>query len=369
VAYCDIVPIHELVDGTHKRIGLEKAITESQAKAFCVISSGTRIREIEATLARLDDPRQVYVLTNTYRGWKNELSIRENRILRTAQERAEHVGQSIGLESQHIEDLTDTGPNDTEFIDQFAEYIQEGRYTRIFEPVGGGTLNLMTTKAADKAGIGTKVVGFTPAGANGILLDPKKVYEEREGKLYWIGGEQHSFADKLVCPYTALRDELLATFAHGHSIVGVSEWDLKAAYSIAKTQWWGVTEPSSAAGLCGVLPQYAEAYENERVLILLTGTMNKQGKESVSHRAGMFTRNNIDIFFERNFFGNQHGLDFTWNEKRLVVHESSFTQPATWEVDIDTLMAYSPYASTNLLTGAIHDLQTGELAGNVLDHL
>lgn len=349
--HCAFVPIITITGSTHKRIGLDTLLRQSTAQAFSVISSGNRIADIRAELQEQQDVRPVYVLTSSARGWANEIPIEDNRILRTPEERAQYVLEKTGVLT---EDITDSGAHtDTGFIEGLAETIGEEGYRRILVPVGGGTLYLAAARAADQAGTGARVEGFTPKGANAIFTTPDQ-YAEREGKLYWCGGRQQSIADKLVAPYTSLRTEIEATFEQGHCVHEATELELKTAYAMASALWRDVTEPSSAAGICGLLPTH---YRDEPALILMSGTTGAANTLVRARRANCSAAG-VTIHLPNALQGCVNTLTILYQGSRLFIEEHQGHGSAQWIVDAERLLAYGYDCVTDIRTGAVSDIDT-----------
>jgi len=112
--------------------------------------------------------------------------------------------------------------------------------------VGSGKLFIAIERAIRNQGLPTKLIGLLPKGENGVFN--QGTLEVRDNKIF--SKQQfnpQSIADKLVCPYTALQEQLLAAQGRGHVLAEVDNIDLYSAFIYAQNERHS-GEPSATAG-------------------------------------------------------------------------------------------------------------------------
>lgn len=366
LAKADLFSFQQVTGSTHKYLGLEEVVeSHPQARAFCVISSGNRLRDLRRILEEKGLSTPIYPLVNSPNGWENEIIMEERRILRDGAERAEYVGLRTGIAPEHIVDVTDA--QSPRLVEALAEHLTEGNHTAVFVPAGGCGLYLAAVRAADtvleQTGRRIRVTGFAPQGENGIFLDPEKEYELRDGKLYYRRFEPKSLMDKLPCPYTIYRDEVLETFARGHRIVEFTEAQARQAYVLASMAFAHI-EPSSAAGAIGLLP---DAWDKkiisggDRALVLITGT-TQQASTSYDPMRRLFATKEEFFYQMANNYGDLDFYEGRWKDDFLqCTLRRSWAMPEECVVHVPTLVVrYQDGSEECLLKPSVHDQATAQ---------
>lgn len=264
---------------SHKSIGVDEALDDAQAQkvdTIAVISSGNYITAIKERITerRLSSRLKVVNLVNEPRNNGDlEVQIEQGRILGPG-EREEYVLQHLPNAGKVV-DYTDFRPRAYALIakDQIITADRSGRYPDYVSlGVGSGKLFLALAQVIREQGLQTKLVGILPQGENGIFNEGKLV--EVDGKLFTKEPfDPQTIADKLCCPFTALRDELLAARDQGHILAQVGNNDFYSAFLYAEnTRFPG--EPSATAGFMVHDPEFRAKYnigDDARCLVVHTG--------------------------------------------------------------------------------------------------
>lgn len=258
---------------SHKSIGVEEIIEDAllnNINYLSVISSGNYIRTIveEVKSKGLEDQIKVINLVNKLSGAKDyqELEIEDNRILRDAKERESFILDRYNI--SNVKDYTDFIPRQY-FIE--AEKILQNNPDYVSVGIGSGKLFLSLIKKIKERSLDTKVIGIVPRNENGIFNE-NNIYEV-EGKLYYKQFNPKTLADKLACPYTFYKPEILESQESGHILIEADNNDFKKANKIARKL--GINaEFSGSAGFVINDPKIRERYgikNNSRIVVVNTG--------------------------------------------------------------------------------------------------
>ncbi|MFH1500771.1 MAG: pyridoxal-phosphate dependent enzyme [archaeon] len=219
---------------THKQLGVYEIIQKAReegADTLSVISSGNYVGEILRAIRGqgLDSELRVVNLVNRKAKSDLELEIEGSRILRDAVERQAHIAERLGGK---VIDFTDYIPR---ALERKAEEILQESQDHISLGIGTGKLFVAIKRAIQSQGLNTKLVGVMPRGENGVFNDAN-LYEDENGDLHYRKFNPRSFADKLTCPYTFFKDEILQARDEGHILLEVSNSQLRQANRAAKKQ-------------------------------------------------------------------------------------------------------------------------------------
>jgi hypothetical protein len=254
---------------THKAFGVGEVMQDALREGvdtISVISSGNYIGTIlEAVRQRnLGGRFKVVNLVNAPRGLDcTEIQIEERRILRDAAEREAYVAQRLANAGK-TRDYTDFQPA---VYKEIAKHILRDReimglrISHIGVGVGTGKLFLALAQEIQEQGLETKLIGILPEGENGVFNDDN--LEVRDGKLYYKEFNPQSPADKLVCPYTIYKSQLLATRDQGHRLIEVTPQQIIDAYGSANLGWKIPGEPSACASFVIDDPHFRKRHELE----------------------------------------------------------------------------------------------------------
>jgi len=259
---------------THKSIGVNEVITNAvrnNVDTISVISSGNYVRSLIGEIRNrgLEGKLRIVNLSNERLGLPcEELLIEPKRILRDSAEREQFVTEQLGEGVGKVWDSTDYIPDS--YLLKAGE-ILEARPDYVSLGVGSGKLFLALSRTIKQKGLATKLIGFLPKAENGVFNE-NNIYEEN-GKLYFKSFDPQSPADKLVCPYTYHKPEILQSCEDGHVLIEVDDKDFKVANR--KARKLGLeSEVSGSAGFVFLDPEIREKYgltENSNVVLINTG--------------------------------------------------------------------------------------------------
>lgn len=213
---------------SHKSVGVDEVLQDAldrNVDTISIISSGNYIGTIlfEVRKRGLEGKFRVVNLVNGKSSLEDEISMGDNLILRDSEERAAFVERVLG-DAGKVVDYTDFQPKAYE---SEAENILGSNPQYIGLGVGSGKLFLSLRKMIQEKGLRTKLVGILPKGENGVFNDDN--LHEKNGGLFFRRFNSRSPADKLVCPYTFFKPQLLEAVGDGHLLVEVSNRDLRKA--------------------------------------------------------------------------------------------------------------------------------------------
>lgn len=293
-------------DKTHKALGVEEVVDDAVTngvQTVSVISSGNYVRTIveELRARNLSEQISVVNLTNRHLDVEGcaEIPIGGQRILRDSQEREKYVAAHLQRKGL-FRDYTDFQPR---AYKRTAERIlgvgQAEPPDYISLGVGSGKLFLALEEVIRTHGLKTRLVGILPRGENGIFNDDN--LEERDGMLFYKRFEPRSVADKLVCPFTSFKPQLLEAQQRGHIFAEVGNRELSWAYGLlvvreAFKDFGTRGEPSASAGCVIEYDGFAEKYEldaNGRAVAVFTG-VGDEFMRSPKRRAAQFMMALVD---------------------------------------------------------------------------
>ncbi len=233
--------------GTYKYLGTNEVVEDALKEGvdtISVISKGNYLRGIALEIQkRAHGKRPKLVnLTNLHLNETEEIPHREiivekNRILRYEAERAAYVHLKMP-DAGKVKDYTDfqliaycslAYAILTPFLERELkrrspdqEYISLG--------VGSGRLFLALADRIRKDGLATKLIGVLPKGENGVFNDHNLI--EVGGHLYYKSFSSRSVADKLACPYTLFKPQLLQAITEGHQFLEATNDDFFIAWKV-----------------------------------------------------------------------------------------------------------------------------------------
>jgi hypothetical protein len=265
---------------SHKALGVDEVLDDALASGIntiAVISSGNYVGAISEGIKARDLSGRLRVVNLVNQSINNghaEVIIQGRRILRPGEREAYILEQMP--EAGIVRDYTDFQPRAYDRIargeivafDRFAgkhpDYVSLG--------VGSGKLFLAIERAIREQGLTTKLIGILPKGENGVFNEGQLV--ETDGRLFTKDPfNPQTIADKLSCPFTALRSELLAAQEHGHVLAEVGNNDFYSAFVYARNAR-SPGEPSATAGLIIHDPEFREKYgihEDSFCVVVHTG--------------------------------------------------------------------------------------------------
>lgn len=259
---------------THKSLGINEVaddVTSNDVETPVFISSGNYIGTFLGEIRQrgLEERIQVVNLSNHRLGLEcQELLIDPTRVLRDAKEREQYVRERLGI-SGKVKDYTDFTPKAYETK---AGVILEGNPDYVSLGVGSGKLFLALRKVIKQKGLKTRLIGILPRGENGVFNDDN-LYEDSEGNLHYKTFEPKSLADKLVCPYTFYKPELLQAQREGHILIEADNKDFKRANKAARKKGLE-SEVSGSAGFVVLDPKIRQKYnipEDSSIVLVNTG--------------------------------------------------------------------------------------------------
>ncbi|MDD5193245.1 MAG: pyridoxal-phosphate dependent enzyme [Candidatus Nanoarchaeia archaeon] len=259
---------------THKSLGINEIVDDAIAngvETISMISSGNFIRTLLSEIRQRGLERRIQVvnLGNKPFGLDClEVAIEEQRILRDSDEREEYVRERL-VACGKVKDYTDFTPRAYALK---AEEILESQPDYVSLGVGSGKLFLALRKVIEERGLSTRLIGILPKGENGVFNEDN-IYSDEHGNLHYKKFSPKSLADKLVCPYTSFKDQILEARNHGHILIEVSNRDFKKANRRAKRRKLKA-EISGSAGFVLEDPRIRRQYgisEDARVVLVNTG--------------------------------------------------------------------------------------------------